>query len=117
LSDILFVDDEKKPEWYGLDPSTMHIATSFREALSLINKNSYSIIYLDHDLGSIHVDGSILLQKYMMLKKELPLKKVYCISWNPIGIERIRLICKDFNVPFELFHIKKEFEIINGQSG
>jgi hypothetical protein len=107
----------KKPEWYGLDSSTMHIATSFREALSLINKNSYSIIYLDHDLGSTYVDGSILLQKYMMLRKELPLQKVYCISWNPIGIERIRLVCNDFNIPFELLHVDKQFEIIDRQSG
>jgi len=105
LSNILFVDDNKKPEWYGLDSSTMHIATSFEEAISLIKKNSYSIIYLDHDLGSIESDGSILLQRYIILKNELP-QKVYCISWNPIGIERIRLVCEDFNIPFEIFQAK-----------
>jgi hypothetical protein len=102
----LFIDDEKKPEWYDIDQSTLHIATSYEAALSLIQKNTYSIIYLDHDLGCLYADGSILLQRYMMLGKNNP-QKVYCLSWNPVGIERIRFVCKDYGIPFEVLNLSK----------
>jgi len=41
---ILFVDDEKQPEWFDLNRTNIHVATTFEDALKLIQKNVYDII-------------------------------------------------------------------------
>lgn len=98
MNKVLFVDDEKLPEWFGLNSET-DIAKTFDEALNLMLKNNYEFIYLDHDIGSTTTDGSVLLYRYMSSAHSKTPKQVYCISWNPIGEERIRLVCKDWNIP------------------
>jgi hypothetical protein len=101
IKHILFLDDEKIPEWFGIVVNDLvDVATSYIEAVRLINNNTYQIMYLDHDIGSSTKDGSIILQRYMQLGRQVP-QKVYCISWNPVGVERIRLVCEDWNIPFE----------------
>lgn len=99
MNSVLFIDDDKKPEWYGLDSALIHVAKTFELALELMIKNKYEIIYLDHDLGTVKTDGSVLLNRYMSTPGSKAPQKVFCISWNPIGRERIRLVCKDWNIP------------------
>jgi hypothetical protein len=113
---ILFVDDEKQPEWFDLNRTNIHVATTFEDALKLIQKNVYDIIYMDHDLGDSCHDGSHLITEYGKAGKSI--QKVCCISWNPLGVERIRLACKDFNIPFEShgMRIFDLFPVIDGQS-
>lgn len=97
---ILFIDDEKDPTWFGLDLTQIHYATSYNGALAFIRKNKYDIIYIDHDLGDKYRDGSHLITEYGLMKK--PIEKVYCISWNPVGIKRIIAACHDFGIPCEV---------------
>jgi hypothetical protein len=114
---ILFVDDEKDPKWFDLDPTQIHRSTSYDSALDLIRKNVYDIIYIDHDLGDKYRDGSHLITEYGLMKK--PIEKVCCISWNSAGIRRIVAACHDFGIPCEVHGQKvfNRFEIIDGQSG
>ena len=114
----LFVDDEKEPDWYGLDADTLDIAKTYKEAEELIKSNAYDIMYLDHDLGTVKNDGSMLLRLYMTFHTNEPPKQVFCVSWNPVGVERIKYACRDYNIPFESIGNKvfDHFKIIDGQS-
>jgi DNA-binding NtrC family response regulator len=112
---ILFVDDEKDPVWYGLNLSEVHIAKTFRQARELLEKNTYDIIYLDHDIRSTKVDGTDVIKLCVKLNK-LP-KKIVCISWNHAGINRIKWSCKDYNIPYEYSDVINSIPIIDGQSG
>ena len=112
---ILFVDDMKQPAWYGLNRYNVHLATTYEEAKYYMECNSYDIMYLDHDLGSLSADGSILLRYYLNLGRVRP-KKIVCLSLNPIGIERIKAVCEDFSILFELAD-HKDIPTIKGQSG
>jgi hypothetical protein len=115
LKKTLFVDDEKSPEHFELSLESTDVAKTFDEALNLMLKNNYETIYLDHDLGSTITDGSILLNNYMSQNQNKLIKQVYCISNNPVGIERIRLVCKDWNIPYQ--QVSGQYETIDGQSG
>jgi hypothetical protein len=110
---ILFIDDQKKPEWYKISSPHIDVATTYEEAQKLLKQNTYDVIYLDHDLGMKHLDGSHLLTEYLISGKSL--QKVICISWSPIGVERIKNVCRDFNIPFELS--SGGLITIDGQSG
>ncbi len=112
---ILFVDDIKQPGWYGISMYNVHHATTYEDAKYFMDRNIYDVIYLDHDLGSISADGSNLLQYYIQLRRQKSFK-VVCISWNPIGIERIKAVCEEYNIPFELAN-HDNVPTIKGQSG
>lgn len=112
---ILFVDDEKDPVWYGLDYLNIHVAKTFVQACELIARNTYDILYLDHDIGSKEVDGTDVL-KFCVKIGKIP-QKVICISWNHDGINRIRWLCKDYNIPYEYSTVINSIPIIEGQSG
>lgn len=113
---ILFVDDEKLPQWFKLPEDTRHARTP-ESAWSLWLTAEYDVLYLDHDLGE-EMDGSELLHK-LCTDGEKP-DKVYCVSLNPIGVTRIEWVCKDHDIPFEDIGRKMMFEqfpVIGGQSG
>lgn len=113
---ILFVDDEKLPQWFNL-PENTHLAKTSESAYKLWMTEKYDVLYLDHDLGEI-IDGSQLLNKLCIEGKKPD--RVYCISLNATGVIRIEYVCKDYNIPFEDIGRKmmfRQFDIIGGQSG
>lgn len=97
MSDIIFIDDEKLPEWFDLPEDAVH-AKNAQEALDLLCEHKRSILYLDHDLGP-GIDGKKLLE---IICREMYIPdKVFCISFNLIGVKRIRDVCKDYNIDFD----------------
>ena len=115
---ILFIDDEKLPEWFNLNPNKILIANSFDDAYNLYlgyNANE-RILYLDYDIGGDKNGLQLLEQLYMWKKPD----KVYCISINKIGVEKIKRFCLDNEILFEDIGRKMMFEkfsMIYGQSG
>jgi len=109
---ILFVDDEKLPEWFDLPKDTLHAKNMFTAMNYYIDNRDIKIIYLDHDLGARMSqqteDGSQWLG-YVCRNYRKP-EKVFCISFNPIGVERIKNVCKDYSIPFEDIGPKMIFE-------
>lgn len=93
MSGSLWVDDCKPcPDGYA-------VARTFSEALFMLRKWDYDELYLDHDLGEPKPDrtGYDLLEQ-LHRDGRLP-RRVICISWNPVGVERIRraLIAYGYN--------------------
>ena len=97
---ILFLDDEKDPKWYHIT-GDIRWAKNIDDAIEIIKdlKDTPFIIYLDHDLGDKHRDGSTFLAH--LLEMKWPVQKVVCISWNPAGVQRMMWVCKDHDIPFE----------------
>lgn len=95
---ILFVDDKKKPEEFGLDSRQIHYVRTVKDAATLASENYYHIMYIDHDLGG-KIDGSQMLARFCASHR-VP-DKVFCISCNPIGIKRIEGVCNDYDIEFE----------------
>jgi hypothetical protein len=118
VNDVLFVDDEKLPEWFGLDKKTAHAKTS-SEARAIWDKGEFKILYLDHDLGvNGLMDGSQVLSWICSLSHKP--EKVFCISLNPVGVERIAGVCHDFEIPMEDIgrrEMFRQFTSFDGQSG
>jgi hypothetical protein len=96
---ILFVDDEKLPEWFGLPRSTNH-AKDANEFDEMFWRTKPTGIYLDHDIGDGR-DGSKALAKILGDGGWTCLDKVFCISLNHIGVERIKGVCSDYHIEFE----------------
>lgn len=102
---ILFVDDEKNPEWYNL-PEDTHIARTIERAVEMWETGKYDVLWLDHDMGKGWYginDGSVYL-RYICGKYKPP-KRVNIISWNPSGIQRIAGVCKDYNIHWEFSNV------------
>jgi len=97
MSKILFVDDVKRPEWFGLPENTPRIENGFI-AIDLWNDGNYDTLYLDNDLG-LGIEGYDVLVKIIESGK-LP-KKVVCISNNIIARNRMCNLCYDFNIKFD----------------
>lgn len=76
----LWVDD-CKPEPYGCA-----VARTFDDALALMRRYSYPVLYLDHDLGEARTGYDLLLQ---VQAEGICPPRVECISWNPVGRARI----------------------------
>lgn len=76
----LWVDDCKPA------PDGMAVARTYDEAVRLCRRFTYTVLYLDHDLGECRTGLDLLRQ----LKREgrCP-PKVHCISWNPVGRKNI----------------------------
>lgn len=117
MDKILFVDDEKFPEWFGLPRDTKH-ARGYDEAAFLWQSGNYNILYLDYDLDNGR-NGADLLNILAAHKKP---EKVFCISINQSGgVERIKTVCEiGWKIPFEDIGRKMMFErftITTGQGG
>ncbi len=115
---ILFIDDEKLPEWFNLNSNEILVANSYNNAYSLYlySDSNERILYLDYDIGESK-NGLQLLKQMSSLKKP---DKVYCISINAIGVEKIKRFCLDNEISFEDIGRKMMFErfsILYGQSG
>ena len=90
MSGALWVDDCKPcPPGYA-------VARTFDDALRLLRRFDYDELYLDHDLGEDQRTGYGLLNQ-VYADGRLP-RRVICISWNPVGRERIEraLIAYDY---------------------
>lgn len=97
----LFIDDEKDPKWFGLKPDEVSWARSFDEGIRLAKQTKPTTIYLDHDLGDVRKDGSILLQ--ILIAQGIKPDTVFIISWNPAGRKRIQAVCIDHNIRYHLW--------------
>lgn len=95
----LYVDDIRDPY-----DATWDIARSFHEAIYALNRYSYSIVSLDHDLGSFY--GSREMTGYDILEwlyarkqkgtKHVP-NQIFVHSANIIGAEKMRLLVKAYD--------------------
>lgn len=95
---ILFVDDDKLPEWFGLDKDVIH-AKTYQEAEAEWNGLGGGItLFLDYDLD-YPKKGDELLEIFAPSFQFRP-QQVFCISLNGVGVEKIRKICERYAVPF-----------------
>ncbi|HEX2868702.1 MAG TPA: cyclic-phosphate processing receiver domain-containing protein [Ignavibacteriales bacterium] len=114
---VLFVDDEKFPEWFNL-PRDTHHARTYQQAVAMWSSGNYNVLYLDYDLND-GMNGADLLN--CLCTKKVP-EKVYCISINQTGgINSLKTVCEiGWKVPFEDIGRKMMFErftILDGQGG
>ena len=82
---ILFLDDQLN-RWDAFrekNPTADATwASSYYDAVTLIEKNEYDLIYLDHDLGT-KATGHTFAQ--YMVEKHVPCRFVVCHSMNHVG--------------------------------
>ena len=80
--DVAIWVDDCKPA-----PSDCAVARNYDDALRMMRKYRYTILYLDFDLGD---DGRTGLDLLRQLKAEgICPAEVLCISWNPVGRKAI----------------------------
>lgn len=96
---IIFIDDFKRPEWYGLTPGEFFQFTEGDRALAFCKEAIIDVLYLDHDLGET-MSGYWVLAHLVEEFKNVP-KSVVCISLNPAGTKRIAALCEKHGIPFE----------------
>jgi hypothetical protein len=117
MSKILFIDDEKKAEWFDLPEDTLH-AKTVSEAIAILRDGGEFVLYVDYDLGEERTGADLLLLALIMA--DLKINKVFCISLNAAGVGYIAGVCRGFNIPFEDIGRKvmfEKFDFIDGQSG
>ena len=116
MNRILFIDNEKKPDYFGLPLDTTW-ATSVDEAIRYFEIDTYMTLYLDYDLGNPEKNGAWLLRE--MCKWHYQPAFVYIISLNEEGVRAIREVCNEFLIPnLSIGHLLLDkFPIIDGQSG
>jgi hypothetical protein len=84
----LWVDDSKPC------PHGCAVARTYDEALRLLRRFDYDVLYLDHDLGDPRgLTGYDLLLEVIADRRVPP--RVECISWNPVGRQRIERLVKE----------------------
>lgn len=76
----LWVDDCKAA------PEGCAVAHTYDDALRMLRKYRYEVLYLDFDLGERRTGLDLLRQA--RAENRLP-AKVECISWNPVGRRQI----------------------------
>jgi len=114
----IFLDDQKEPTWYHLEPESVCCIRSGEKALQKAKKHGQplEILYLDHDLGE-GMSGYTVLAK-LVEDFNLPPQKVIIISLNPVGVARIKSLCEYEKIPYEIHGIDHiDVKIIEGQSG
>jgi hypothetical protein len=85
----LWVDDSKPcPEGYA-------VARTYDDALRMLRRFDYDVLYLDHDLGEDARTGYDLL-KQLVAENRVP-PRVECISWNPVGRRRIEALAAEIS--------------------
>lgn len=91
MSGGLWVDD-CKPCPYGCA-----VARNYDDALRMLRRFEYDVLYLDHDLADHHVPErtgyDLLLQ--LIADGRVP-PRVEIISWNPVGRQRLERALKDY---------------------
>ena len=99
-----FVDDNKAAEWYPfIRPGSVVVVrtgeaalASIREYLSGTSSSVLGTLYLDHDLGDGISGYQLLLE---LLENNTPPLRVIIISLNVVGIQRIKALCEDHDIP------------------
>jgi hypothetical protein len=83
----LWVDDCKPA------PGGMPVARTYDDALRMLRRFDWDLVYLDHDLGEDHRTGYDLL-KQIIADGRAP-EHLKCISWNPSGKQRIEALWQE----------------------
>ena len=96
---IIFLDDNKRPEWYGLKSGKFFHFTDGDRALLFCKEAPIDVLYLDHELGNSMRGYHVLLNLIQKFKN--PPKTVVCISMDVLGICLIEALCKKFDIPYE----------------
>lgn len=79
---MLWVDDAKPA------PEGMAVARTYDDALRMLRRFEYDVLYLDHDLGDQQGRTGLDLLRQLITDGRVP-ERVECISWNPAGKARI----------------------------
>lgn len=111
---ILFLDDCKSPEWYGLKAEEIQVCRTGEEALRWGAKRPIDVLYLDHDLGD-GISGYTVLEE-LIDQYNNPPKAVVIISLNPVGTQRITALCQYNDIPV-IKRLPPNEILIGGQSG
>ena len=87
MSGGLWVDDSKPC------PHGCSVARTYDDAVRMLKRFDYDVLYLDHDLGEPRT-GYDLLNHLISIGRVPP--RVECISWNPAGKHRIEALYRDY---------------------
>jgi DNA-binding response OmpR family regulator len=85
---MLWVDDSK-PE-----PNGCSVARTYDDALRMLRRYEWDVLYLDHDLGDDDGRTGYDLLVQIRAENRVP-REVVCISWNPVGKRRIVNLVSD----------------------
>lgn len=85
---MLWVDDSK-PEPHGCS-----VARTYDDAVRMLRRYEWDVLYLDHDLGDADGRTGYDLLVQMRAEARVP-ADVVCISWNPVGKRRIQNLWSD----------------------
>ena len=96
MSGGLWVDDSKPC------PHGCAVARTYDDALRLLRRYSYEVLYLDHDLGEQRTGYDLLMQ--LIEDGRVP-PRVECISWNPVGRKRIAAALAEIGHSSEDSHV------------
>lgn len=89
---VIWVDDIRNPPVEGYD-----IARNYDEAIALLDKNTYDVAYLDHDLASFTPEGTektgydvlMYIVQMKMDGKQVP-SEYHLLTANPVGYDRMK---------------------------
>lgn len=102
----LWVDDKKDPaaqaEAFGFDSSIVWTwAKTWGEAVQYLDGRECDILALDHDLGLMSEKDGDEVVKWLIKQVldgnpniSVP-QEMYCISWNPVGAQKIEALFDD----------------------
>ena len=95
----LFLDDQKIPEWFSINPASVVVARTTKNALRILRANKLQLdtLYLDHDLGEGPSGYEFL---YEAIQKSIVPKRVVIISLNYAGRKRIEALCNEHDIPY-----------------
>lgn len=82
MSGGIWVDDSKPC------PHGCAVARTYDDALRMLRRFDYDVLYLDHDLGDARGRTGYDLLLRTDHDGRVP-SRVECISWNPVGRKRI----------------------------
>lgn len=96
---ILFVDDEKQPQWFDLKIGEIGVARSARQAIRMWKQSDdFDTIFLDHDLGGKRTGYEVLKECIKIRKPD----RIVFITLNPVGRKRMMDYCDDYHIPYEV---------------
>lgn len=87
---MLWVDDCKPC------PEGCSVARTYDDALRMLRRYRWDVLYLDHDLGEPRTGYDLLVQAD---REGLVPPVVECISWNPVGRKRIEDFARSIATP------------------
>lgn len=88
----LWVDDVRIPPDYYAVTKKWDVARDYQEAIDLLEKNTYEVISLDHDMGYGPTGLDVL--KFMEKKGIWP-NEIVVHSENPVGKEAMKNFISD----------------------